>query len=116
MKTRLPFVLTACCVALALPAGAADWPQFRGPDRDDVSKETGLLKTWPKEGPPLLWTYAEAGAGYSGPAIVGDRLYTMGARGDSEYVLALDLKGGNDKTVKELWSAKIGPTFTWNQN
>ena len=48
--------------ALALLAGA-DWPQWRGPDRTDVSKETGLLKTWPKGGPKLLWTFEHAGIG-----------------------------------------------------
>src|SRR5580704_12100500 len=110
MKTPYRLVLAACLLAFPVLLHSADWPQFRGPDRDDVSKETGLLKTWPKEGPPLLWTYANAGVGYSGPALVGDRLYTMGARGDSEYVFALDLKAAPDKTVKELWSAKIGPT------
>src|SRR5262245_32009670 len=92
---------------------ADDWPQFRGPNRDDVSKETGLLKQWPKEGPKPLWTYKNAGVGYSGPAIAGDRLYTMGARGDSEYVFALDLKTAKDKNVRELWAAKIGPIFRW---
>jgi outer membrane protein assembly factor BamB len=107
-RTLLP--LTACLLA-ALPARAADWPQWRGPDRTDVSKETGLLKSWPKEGPKLLWTYKDAGNGYSGPAIVGDRLYTLGARGDTEYVIALDLKGVKDGTVKEAWSAKVGPRF-----
>jgi outer membrane protein assembly factor BamB len=85
---------------------AADWPQWRGPDRTDVSKETGLLKTWPKEGPKLLWTYADAGVGFSGPAIVGERLFTLGGRGDSEYVFAL-----NTKTGKQEWATAIGPLF-----
>src|SRR5437870_1580243 len=92
---------------------ADDWPQFRGPNRDDVSKETGLLKKWPEKGPPLLWTYDKAGLGYSGPAIVGDRLYTMGARNHVDFVIALDLKGN---MVKEAWAIKIGPAFTWKGN
>src|SRR5712692_4174909 len=86
-------IIPACGFALISPLPAADWPQFRGPDRDGVSKETGLLKNWPKDGPKLLWTYSNAGVGYSGPAIVGDRLYTIGARGNTEYVIALDLNG-----------------------
>jgi outer membrane protein assembly factor BamB len=93
-------------VLVLVPAGAADWPQWRGPDRTDISKETGLLKNWPREGPRLLWTDANAGVGYSGPAIVGERLYTMGARDDTEYLYALDTKTG-----KEVWAAKVGPLF-----
>src|ERR1019366_5892352 len=88
-------------------ARAADWPQWRGPDRTDVSKETGLLKTWRKEGPKLLWTFRDAGAGYSGPAVVGATLYTMGADGKTEYLYALDTK-----TLKKAWSAEVGPLFT----
>src|SRR5262249_10646047 len=72
----------------------------------DVSEETGLLKMWPKEGPRLLWTDSNAGVGYSGPAVVGDRLYTMGARDGTEYLLALDTKTG-----KELWTCQIAPSF-----
>jgi len=106
-------IVVAAILGLVVPAApAADWPQFRGPKRDGVSRETGLRKDWPPGGPPLLWTYAEAGVGYSGPAIVGDRLFMCGARGDSEYLFALDLK--NNAT--ELWAAKIGPLFTWKGN
>jgi outer membrane protein assembly factor BamB len=65
-----------------------------------------LLKAWPKDGPKLLWTFEKAGVGYSGPAIVGDRLYTMGGRGDTSFVFALDVKTG-----KEIWSCPIGKTF-----
>src|SRR5262245_1728389 len=96
--------LLALCVALVvLPAAALDWPQWRGPDRTDVSKETGLLKTWPPEGPKLLWTYKDAGMGYSGPAIVGDRLYTMGSDGKDEYLFALDVNTG-----MKVWSTPGG--------
>jgi len=100
------FVLT---IALASPA--ADWPQWQGPDRTNVSKETGLLKSWPEGGPTLLWTFTKAGIGYSAPAIVGDRFYTMGARGESEFVIVLDVRTG-----KELWAKPIGPTFTFKDN
>ncbi len=70
MKTTALLTLAACL--LPLTARADDWPQFRGPNRDGVSKETGLLKTWPKDGPNLAWTYKQAGTGYCGPAIVGE--------------------------------------------
>jgi outer membrane protein assembly factor BamB len=112
MTTRALLALTAAGL-LALAAGADDWPQFRGPNRDGVSKETGLLQKWPKEGPKLAWTYKDAGTGYAGPAVVGDRLYMSGARGDDEYVYALDLK---QSPPKELWAVKIEPKFTWKAN
>jgi len=101
-------------VLLTLPLLAADWPQWRGPNRDGVSQETGLLKSWPKDGPKLSWTFKNAGAGYSCPAIVGDRLYTMGARDADEYLLCLDIK--DPKAIRELWAVKIGPTFNFKGN
>src|SRR5437868_2779276 len=55
----------------------ADWPQWRGPQRDGISQETGLLKEWPKDGPKLLWKQSDIGFGYSTPAVVGDRLYLL---------------------------------------
>jgi outer membrane protein assembly factor BamB len=111
MKTQTLLVMVVCLSALS--ARGDDWPQYRGPNRDDVSKEKGLLATWPAGGPKLLWTYKEAGLGYSGPAIVGDTLYTMGARGDDEYLIALDL---TKSPPVQKWAEKIGPTFTWKSN
>ncbi|MCI0683706.1 MAG: PQQ-like beta-propeller repeat protein [Gemmataceae bacterium] len=90
----------------------ADWPQFRGPGRTGVSKETGLLKQWPDKGPNLLWTYKNAGLGFSGMAVADGKIYTLGTRGDDEIIIALD---ANDQG-KELWAAKIGPIFTFKGN
>lgn len=104
MMTRL---LSLATVLLgALPAIANDWPQWRGPNRTDISNEKGLLKTWPEKGPRLVWTFENAGAGYSGPAIVANRLYTMGTRDNSECVLALAADSG-----KEIWRTPIGAIF-----
>lgn len=114
MKTWLLAALSA--LAVTVPIRADDWPQFRGPDRSGVSKETGLLKRWPENGPPLLWTYNQAGVGYSGPAVVGDRLYMTGARDNTEFVYALDLQSAAGTNVKELWAVKIGPIFSWKEN
>lgn len=115
--------LLACLLAVC--ASAADWPQWRGPNRDGVSKETGLLKAWPKAGPKLLWKTDQAGGGLSGMAVVGGVVYTMGARGKAtfgpkpkelvvggieEYALAFDDKG------KELWATKIGLVHDWKGN
>ena len=82
---------------------AADWPQWRGPARDDVSKETGLLKQWPEGGPKQLWVFKNAGMGYSGPAIAGGKFFTLGTRDNGEILLTLDANTG-----KELWVAKLG--------
>src|SRR5947209_2737026 len=101
-------------LALSFLAGTvmgADWPQWRGPDRTGISKETGLLKSWPKDGPPLLWTNKKLGLGFSGPAIVGDRLYILGTRDEATHVIALDVAKGT-----EVWSAKVGPLFTFDGN
>ena len=114
--TKWGFLVVIILASGSLPANGDDWPQFRGPQRNGVSRETGLLKKWPKEGPKLLWTYKDAGVGYAGPAIVGDRLYLSGGRGADEFVFALDLKNVAEKTVKEVWSAKIGPLFQWKGN
>ena len=104
-------------VAFTLPSFAADWPQYRGPNRDDASSETGLLQEWPAGGPALLWTFADAGVGYSPPAIVGgSRLYLTGGRGDKEVLFALDLKVAKGDTVPEVWSVDIGPIFRWKGN
>ena len=105
-RTLLIILLVLCPLALAL---AADWPQWHGPDRNGVSKETGLLQSWPATGPKLLWTFRDAGAGYSSMSIVGDRLYSMGAEGNKEYVYAIDLK-----TQKKLWSVEVGARFVDN--
>jgi outer membrane protein assembly factor BamB len=108
-KESLAVIL--CCFVLAVLVGGADWPQWRGPDRTDVSKETGLLQKWPAQGPPLAWTYDQTGLGYSGPAIVGNRLYIMGTRERTEFVFALDAETG-----KPIWATQVGPIMTWKGN
>jgi outer membrane protein assembly factor BamB len=85
-------------------AVAADWPQFRGPDRNGISKETGLLKEWPKDGPPVAWKVSGLGGGFSAPSVAGGRIFGMSYRGDNEVVWALDEKDG-----KEQWAKTIAP-------
>src|SRR5436853_3610082 len=106
MKSKL-LALAMLLSLWSASAFAADWPQWRGPDRTDISKETGLLKTWPKGGPTLLWTYRDAGVGYSCPAIVGDRLYLQGAVDGKDRLFALDVQNG-----ARLWSTPISTKFT----
>lgn len=77
MQTRREWLIGAGSAGLAnlLPAAqAADWPQFRGPDRDNISRETGLLRKWPAKGPRVMWSVPVA-QGYAGAAIVGGRVY-----------------------------------------
>ncbi len=83
---------------------ADDWPQWRGPHRDGISAETGLLQEWPKDGPKQLWQASDLGSGYSTPAIVGDRIYLLANKGlEDESVLALSVQDG-----KPVWSTRLG--------
>jgi len=98
-------VTVACLLAIsALRTLGADWPQWQGPDRNAISKETGLLQEWPADGPPLAWRINGLGGGDSAPAVAGGKLYGMSNRGDQEVVWALSETDG-----KELWFAPLGP-------
>jgi outer membrane protein assembly factor BamB len=90
-------------ISVSTIATGDDWPQWRGPNRDGVSTETGLLKAWPAGGPKLLWKATGIGGGFSSVAVVKGRIFTMGDNGDSSFVYALDAAGG-----KVVWSAKVG--------
>jgi outer membrane protein assembly factor BamB len=104
---RSPIVLCAAALlfaaAQACAQSGASWPRFRGPNRDNVSPDRGLLSRWPQEGPRLLWKAAGIGGGYSSVAIAGGRIYTLGNRGADTYLVALDQASGNP-----IWSAKVG--------
>ncbi len=93
----------------SLPLLAADWAQWRGPQRADHSPDTGLLKSWPASGPKRIWLNENAGLGYAGYSIVGGKLFTMGLRDNAEFVLCLDAATG-----KELWAAPAGPKYPNN--
>jgi outer membrane protein assembly factor BamB len=114
-------------------AAVGDWPQWRGPNRDDISKETGLLKDWPENGPALAWEIKDIGGGFSSVSVVGGKIYTMGSFANAPVagekkeepkaesnapgkkkrrppvnettaILALDGSG------KILWKTNVGPT------
>jgi outer membrane protein assembly factor BamB len=96
-------------VALAAVSGSAaavDWPQWRGPNRDGVSTETGLLKQWPAGGPPAVWTAAGLGRGYGSVAVAGDRLFVQGTEGHSSVVFCLRRADGG-----KVWSRALGKTL-----
>jgi outer membrane protein assembly factor BamB len=107
INTLLSASLVVLCLSVEVLAQAGgDWPQWRGPNRDGISKETGLLKEWPTGGPNLVWKVQGAGGGYSSFAIANSRIFTMGVRGDREYVIAFDVATG-----KEVWATAHGSAF-----
>ncbi len=104
------FVILAMLL-LAVPGVFAEdsehsWPQFHGPDRDNISRETGLLKAWPDEGPPLLWTAKGLGHGFSSVAIAGGMIVTAGNIEEDTVITTLNMKG------EVLWRAKNGKAWT----
>ncbi len=111
-RARLGAILCLVLVSVSV-AGASDsegliaspepdWPQWRGPRRDGISQEKGLLPTWPAAGPALLWKTEGLGLGWSSPIVVGERLYITGDVGSDLVIFALDLDG------KVQWRAKNG--------
>jgi outer membrane protein assembly factor BamB len=96
--------LSACA-----PAPAADgpsWPRFHGPNGDNISTETGLLKEWPEDGPKLLWTAKGVGAGFAGVTVGGGLIFTSGNKDDATMLTALDLAG------QTKWQAANGGPWT----
>jgi outer membrane protein assembly factor BamB len=83
-----------------------EWPQWRGVHRDGTAPDTGLLHTWAEGGPPLLFSMAGAGGGFSSIAVTADRILTMGDHGDEQFVLAFDRSTGDP-----LWRTAIGPAW-----
>src|SRR2546423_1401978 len=107
MSTRKTLrYLTALVVAMAaiLPVKGSDWPQWRGPHRDGISAEKGLLQQWAKEGPKPVWQVKELGSGFSTPSVAREHLYLLGNKGlQDEFVLALSARDG-----AKVWSQTIG--------
>jgi outer membrane protein assembly factor BamB len=93
-------------LVLGVTAQAADWPQWRGQNRDGISPETGLLTSWPSGGPKVVWRISGLGVGYSSFSIVNGRMYTQGQRGNQEFVIALDVKTGG-----KVWETPTSRDF-----
>jgi outer membrane protein assembly factor BamB len=121
VKSRLLITIAALCLCFSavsftgsanMAASTSDWPQWRGPQRNGISQETGLLKQWPAEGPKLLWQVNDIGDGYSTPAVVGTRIYLMSNRGmENEFVQALSTEDG-----KPVWTTRVGNVGNPDQN
>ncbi len=113
MTSRLLTTIAALCLCFPavfvtrpanMAASTSDWPQWRGPERNGISPESGLLKQWPAEGPKLLWQVNDIGDGYSTPSVVGTRIYLMSNRGmENEFVQALSTQDG-----KPIWTTRVG--------
>ena len=92
--------------AITLPSFAGDWPQWRGPSRDGVSTEKGLLDEWPEDGPKLIWKATGVGVGFSSVSVVSDRIYTMGDGKGASHVYCFSAETG-----KIIWTSKrVGKT------
>lgn len=104
-RRSMPLLIAGLAAATlaATQSLAADWPGWRGPNRDGQSAETGLLQEWPAGGPAVLWRARGIGAGLSSVAVVGDRIYTMGDKDGAQQVFALKKADG-----KIAWSARVG--------
>jgi outer membrane protein assembly factor BamB len=100
------WLIAAALGGAQTPAPPSEWSQWRGPNRDGISPEKGLLKEWPAAGPPRTWQTTGAGTGYSSFSSSGGRLYTIGAREDVEYVMAFDRATG-----RKLWETPNGRRF-----
>ena len=105
MKKWLSIAFAVLVSATVLQA--ADWPQWQGPDRTRISRETGLLKEWPAGGPRVVWTASNLGTGYGSMSVAGDRLFLQGARVAESVVIALNRTDG-----KEVWAKALGPIET----
>jgi len=108
LSQRIVWGLVAGCVACAVVAVAAqapstDWPQWRGPERSGVSRETGLLREWPRSGPAVVWSASQLGTGYGSVAVAGNRVFVQGMKNRQSVVTSLDRAAG-----KAVWSIALG--------
>jgi outer membrane protein assembly factor BamB len=95
-KTPLASKAEASAQAAARPQQAGDWPTFLGSEQTGVSRETGLLKSWPEKGPPLVWK-TQLGQTYSTPSVVRGALVIFHRVGDEEVIERLDPETGQKK-------------------
>jgi outer membrane protein assembly factor BamB len=102
-KTIRTAVIAASAAAAA--AFSSDWPSWHGDDRTNKSKETGLLKEWPKDGPKLLWTAKGLGDGYSGVTVSNGTIYSAGTKNKGSFVYAFDKSG------KLLWEKQLSKAY-----
>ncbi len=103
------FAITGDKEAESKAAVGGHWPQWRGPNRDNTSPETGLLKEWAEAGPPLVWRVDGLGEGIASVSIADGRIYTLGYFEDGEFLTALD-----QSTAQRVWATRLGPKVNEN--
>jgi hypothetical protein len=108
----LALVLSIATVITTVPQ-PFDWPQWRGPNRDGISRETGLNLDWTEKKPPLLWSFKQAGAGYSSPTIIGTTLYCAGATEGNDFAFALGYRDW--QTQMEAAARKAVRAGSWRR-
>lgn len=96
-KVTVFLVVSALLCGAILTASATEWPQWRGPNRDGVSSEIGILKEWAASGPQVLWKHP-LGEGFSGISVSQGRVYTMFSKGNDEFIICLNATDG-----EEIW-------------
>ena len=106
MRSIVAAVVLAASISADAQRSPAEWPTWRGANRDGHSPDTGLLRQWPEGGPRLAMTVKNVGAGFSSVAVSGGRIYTMGDRHGAQYLIAF-----NDSDGRELWSLRVGPEW-----
>jgi outer membrane protein assembly factor BamB len=108
MKLRYLFSILLSLALVQVSTGRSardyDWPQWRGADRTGLSRDTGLLKSWPAEGPSVVWTISNLGEGYGSVAIQGNYIFVQGAKGSESVVFCLNRADG-----KTVWTQALGP-------
>lgn len=109
MNLTLAIALTVATFGHDARSAPFDWPQWQGAARTAHSRETGLLKEWPKDGPPIAWKSISLGGGDCAPSVAAGRIYGMSNRGEDEVVWALSEKDG-----KEIWAVRIAPALSQN--
>ncbi len=100
--------ITLALAIVATSALSADWPQWQGPRRDNISQETGLLKKWPDGGPKKLWSFQGLGKGYAAPIVVEGCIFITGSADEQEILFSLDSSG------RKAWQTTYGPMWTKN--
>ena len=109
MRYLLTFFPSLIISSMFLNGG--DWPSWRGAGRDDISTEKGLLKSWPSGGPEKVWMTNDAGIGYAGFSVSNGALYTMGAFGGKEKLIAYRAVSSNPNN-KKVWELEVGELLT----
>jgi len=108
MKLRAAALIAALGFASSLsaevPSGPGDWPQWRGPNRTNLSSETGLAREWPEAGPPLLWQVDTVGVGYSSLAVKDGLIVTQGDIDGVEHIICLKASDGST-----VWAVQPAP-------